>query len=137
MVIITNDQGTWALGCTGNQEVRTPYFDEYGPVRMIRNREFKYVHRFPNGPHGFFDLQLDPNEETNVVDETDYQGLVGEIRLELEDWFRYYVDASIDGSVEPVIGKGQLDWAVKKSGDRSRYNGQFSFYYEAGDEFVS
>ncbi|MGK0237231.1 MAG: sulfatase-like hydrolase/transferase [Verrucomicrobiia bacterium] len=112
-------------------------FDEYGPVRMIRNRDFKYVHRFPNGPHEFYDLQLDPNEETNVVDEANYQGLVGEMRLELEDWFRNYVDPSIDGSVEPVTGKGQLDWAGKKGGGRPQYNGEFSFYHEAGDEFVS
>src|SRR5699024_8556715 len=26
-------------------------FDEYGPVRMIRDKEWKYVHRFPYGPH--------------------------------------------------------------------------------------
>ena len=95
------------------------------------------MHRFPNGPHEFYDLQLDPNEETNVVDEANYQGLVGEMRLELEDWFRNYVDPSIDGSVEPVTGKGQLDWAGKKGGGRPQYNGEFSFYHEAGDEFVS
>ena len=26
-------------------------FDEYGLVRMIRNHEWKYIHRYPYGPH--------------------------------------------------------------------------------------
>ena len=26
-------------------------FDEYGPMRMIRNYEWKYIHRYPYGPH--------------------------------------------------------------------------------------
>ena len=25
-------------------------FDEYGPMRMIRNYEWKYIHRYPYGP---------------------------------------------------------------------------------------
>ncbi|MDG2256246.1 MAG: sulfatase-like hydrolase/transferase [Opitutaceae bacterium] len=120
---------------TGRENVVV--FDEYGPVRMIRNRNFKYVHRFPEGPHEFFDLQVDPNEVTNVVDDPDYQGLVDEMRLDLENWFRNYVDPSVDGSTEPVTGNGQLDWVGKKSGDRQRYSGEFSFYHEVGDEFES
>ena len=26
-------------------------YDEYGPVRMIRLAQWKYVHRYPYGPH--------------------------------------------------------------------------------------
>jgi len=26
-------------------------FDEYGPVRMVRSREWKYIHRHSHGPH--------------------------------------------------------------------------------------
>jgi len=33
--------------------------------------------------------------QENVVDETDYQGLVGEMRLKLEDWFRKRILVSI------------------------------------------
>ncbi len=38
-------------------------FDEYGLVRMIRTREWKYVHRYPYGPHELYDLTRDPDEE--------------------------------------------------------------------------
>jgi len=112
-------------------------FDEYGPVRMMRSRAYKYVFRFPEGPHEFFDLAKDPNENTNLVDAADYSTLVQDMRSDLDDWFRNYVDPAVDGSVEPVTGKGQIDWAGKKAAGRTRYSSDFSFYHEAGDEFVS
>lgn len=42
-------------------------FDEYGPVRMIRSREWKYVHRHLDGPHELYDLVNDPDEEPNRI----------------------------------------------------------------------
>src|SRR5688500_7052503 len=44
-------------------------YDEYGPVRMIRTKEWKYVHRYPNGPHELFDLVADPGERINRFDD--------------------------------------------------------------------
>ncbi|MGD2175564.1 MAG: sulfatase-like hydrolase/transferase, partial [Candidatus Brocadiaceae bacterium] len=44
-------------------------FDEYGPVRMIRTREWKYVHRYPNGPHELYNLQEDPDERENLAED--------------------------------------------------------------------
>ena len=44
-------------------------FDEYGPVRMIRTREWKYVHRYPYGPHELYDLVNDPGERSNLVED--------------------------------------------------------------------
>ena len=35
-------------------------FDEYGPVRMIRTKEWKYVHRYPYGKHELYHLVDDP-----------------------------------------------------------------------------
>ena len=40
-------------------------YDEYGPVRMIRTRAWKYVHRCPYGPHELYDLANDPEEKAN------------------------------------------------------------------------
>ena len=34
-------------------------FDEYGPVRMIRTHAWKYIHRYPHGPHVLYDLGND------------------------------------------------------------------------------
>ena len=32
-------------------------YDEYGTTRMIRTAEWKYVHRYPDGPNELYDLQ--------------------------------------------------------------------------------
>ena len=48
-------------GASGGHET-VVVCDEYGPVRMIRERLWKYVHRYPFGPHELYDLQQDPGE---------------------------------------------------------------------------
>ena len=83
-------------------------FDEYGPVRMIRTRDWKYVHRYPYGPHELYDLVNDPGERTNLVDEPRRKTRVEELKAQLEDWFVQYVNPSLDGRHEPVTGRGQL-----------------------------
>lgn len=82
-------------------------FDEYGPVRMIRSKEWKYIHRYPFGPHELYNLKLDPNENKNLINEEEYQEKVQEMRMRLEKWFIKYVNPEIDGAKEPVFGAGQ------------------------------
>jgi arylsulfatase A-like enzyme len=86
-------------------------YDEYGPVRMIRNREWKYVHRHPYGPHELFDLVKDPDERNNLIECSGYRDRVREMRAGLEKWFVRYVDPRMDGSRESVTGSGQLGLA--------------------------
>jgi arylsulfatase A-like enzyme len=86
-------------------------FDEYGPVRMIRTRDAKYVHRYPYGPHELYDLASDPEERENRIDDPDYQDVVRELKAGLEAWFVRYVDPMLDGTHEAVSGKGQLGLA--------------------------
>ncbi|GAB4517625.1 MAG: sulfatase-like hydrolase/transferase [Anaerolineae bacterium] len=86
-------------------------FDEYGPVRMIRTREWKYVHRYPYGPHELYDLVHDPGEERNLIDDEGYRERAKELKAEMERWFTRYADPAVDGSREPVTGKGQIDLA--------------------------
>jgi arylsulfatase A-like enzyme len=85
--------------------------DEYGPVRMIRTREWKYVRRYPYGPHELYDLVNDPEERENLVDDPARQGLVRDLKAGLEAWFVRYVDPALDGTHEAVTGKGQLGLA--------------------------
>lgn len=40
--------------------------DEYGPTRMVRTRDWKYIHRYPYGPHELYDLANDPHERVNL-----------------------------------------------------------------------
>lgn len=83
-------------------------YGEYGPVRMIRTREWKYVHRYPYGPHELYDLRNDPDEHTNLIDDPARRKIVSSLKAMLEDWFIRYVDPKFDGTHEPVTGKGQI-----------------------------
>ncbi|MCW4460025.1 sulfatase-like hydrolase/transferase [Microbacterium sp. MPKO10] len=83
--------------------------DEYGPVRMIRTAERKYVHRYPHGPHEYYDLVRDPGERENLVDDPDHVEDVKDLRAQLDDWFTAHGDAARDGARLPVAGAGQTD----------------------------
>lgn len=86
-------------------------FDEYGPVRMVRTREWKYVRRypgrFPNQPDELYDLKNDPGETTNLIDDASRCSQAAEMKARLEDWFARYTRPGFDGSCEPVTGSGQ------------------------------
>jgi arylsulfatase A-like enzyme len=84
-------------------------YDEYGPVRMIRSREWKYIHRYPYGPHELYDLANDPEERRNVVDEKERQPVVEELRKRLSRWFLRYATPNLDGCRMPVTGYGQTE----------------------------
>ena len=83
-------------------------YDEYGPVRMVRSRDWKYVHRYPYGPHELSDLNNDPEEESNLAGDPEYQNVTRELRCSLVEWFARYVDPLVDGAHEGVTGSGQL-----------------------------
>ncbi|WP_147915683.1 sulfatase [Ruania zhangjianzhongii] len=92
-------------------------FDEFGPTRMIRNRRWKYVHRYPYGPHELYDLQHDPGERVNLLadqrvwdpagDHRDEQA--AQLRRQLEEWFDRYTDPKRDGRTQAITGRGQVD----------------------------
>ncbi len=108
-------------------------FDEYGPVRMIRTRTWKYVHRYPYGPNELYDLVADANEEHNLVDDPAQQARVTEMKGRLEAWFVRYVDPNLDGTKEPVTGKGQVDLAGVSGEGRRAYEDDWWYIDENGD----
>jgi arylsulfatase A-like enzyme len=83
-------------------------YDEYGPVRMVRTTEWKYVHRHPCGPHELFDLRADPGERTNRIDDRSTHAIAAELRGRLDAWFARYVELERDGTDKGVTGCGQL-----------------------------
>ncbi|GAA0715276.1 sulfatase-like hydrolase/transferase [Dactylosporangium roseum] len=83
-------------------------YDEYGPVRMIRTGAWKYVHRYPDGPHELYDLVHDPGERVNRVDGPDTRDIVTRLRADLEGWFVAHADPVRDGRALPVVGAGQI-----------------------------
>jgi arylsulfatase A-like enzyme len=84
---------------------------EYGPVRMVRTRRWKYVHRFPYGPHELYDLENDPEEQADLIADPAHRAVREELKAELDGWFVRYADPARDGVREGVTGKGQLDLA--------------------------
>jgi len=98
-------------------------YDEYGPVRMIRSRRWKYVHRYPYGPHELYDLATDPDENVNLIDDPAHRDRLAELKGRLEAWFVRYVDPTLDGTHEPVTGVGQMGLAGPAGEGRASFAG--------------
>ncbi len=82
--------------------------DEYGPVRMIRDHEWKLVMRYPYGPNELYHIQDDVDENHNLYDDPAYGEIIASFRSRLERWFVQYVDPAMDAAKEAVTGNGQL-----------------------------
>jgi len=101
----------------GREEV--VIFDEYGPTRMIRELAWKYVHRYPDGPHELYHLESDPGEKTNLAVDPRHAPTLARLRDKLEEWFHRYADPARDGAHLPVTGLGQLDAVDTGHGDEA------------------
>lgn len=99
---------------------------EYGNVRMIRTDRWKYVHRYPDGPHELYDLENDPDERNNRIDDPDQRERVTTLRADLAEWFGRYVDPQRDGARFPVSGRGQ------KTRIDEGHPGETDFYSDQG-----
>jgi arylsulfatase A-like enzyme len=82
---------------------------EYGPARMIRTVDLKYVEREPYGPGELYDLREDPDETVNLHGDRAYRGTEHDLRIALRDWFHLHVDPRRDGAHLSVTGAGQHD----------------------------
>lgn len=96
------------LGEEFPKEEEVVVFDEYGPVRMICSREWKYVHRYPYGEHELYHLSEDPEENVNLYGRPEYEDMALTLRKKMEQWFLRYVNPETDGVKEGVTGSGQL-----------------------------
>lgn len=95
--------------------------DEYGPVRMIRTQSWKYIHRYPYGPHELYHLDEDPGETRNLAGDGDHAATEAHLRQALGDWFLRYTDPRRDGTREPVTGRGQLGRGGTEGDGRIQY----------------
>lgn len=75
-------------------------YDEYGPVRMIRTGKWKYVHRYPDGPHDLYGLENDPDERRNLASDAAYAPRIQELKGIMDEWFAKYVEPEHDGLKE-------------------------------------
>ena len=84
-------------------------YDEYGPVRMVRTSDWKYVHRHPQGPHELYDLVNDPDERANLVDDGGQVQRIAELKALMDEWFARYVIPERDGLRRDGDERGQTD----------------------------
>ena len=101
-------------------------YDEYGPARMIRTEEYKYIHRYPYGENEFYDLKADPGEESNLSLSKDPAVLktIAALRSRMEQWFVQYSDPDKDGTKQAVCGLGQIDLVGRAGEGREAFVGQ-------------
>ena len=83
-------------------------YDEYGPTRMIRTEEWKYICRSSYGPDELYHLSEDPEENNNLSADPEYAALINRMYIQLTRWFYTYADPAMDASREGVTGYGQL-----------------------------
>lgn len=84
-------------------------YDEYGPVRMSRTKEWKYIHRYETGLHELYNLEKDPNEDNNLYGAPGTEEITEELRNILFEFYAKYSEKENDGSVQPVRGNGQIN----------------------------
>jgi len=89
---------------------------------MIRTHEWKYVHRYPYGPHELYDLAHDPGERVNLLEDArvwdehapDRKQVAAAMKMRLESWFEKYTDPQMDARLQPITGRGQLHFVGSK-----------------------
>lgn len=96
-------------------------FDEYGPVRMIRSKEWKLVWRYPSGAHELYNVAEDPDEKTNLFGYRGHGDRIESMRRDLDEWYSGYVDPRLDGTKLPITGRGQLARADSKDAFAYRF----------------
>lgn len=95
--------------------------DEYGPTRMVRTRDWKYIHRYPYGPHELYDLANDPHERVNLAGKPECAQVEAALRQQLTEFYVKYSDPGLDGSREAVYGKGQTQRVGVQAGGKPSF----------------
>ncbi len=85
------------------------YF-EYILTRALRTPEWKYIQRFLTGPNELYDLQNDPGETQNLVENEQYRDVIETLAQKLSGFFATYADPEFDvwqgGTAKAVLMYG-------------------------------
>jgi arylsulfatase A-like enzyme len=71
-------------------------FFEFENVRAIRTRDWKYIHRHPQGPDELYDLAHDADERRNLHGEPDQRAQESTLHERLDAFFNRYADPKYD-----------------------------------------
>ena len=71
-------------------------FYEFENVRAIRTVGWKYVERYPDGPHELYNLNQDPGERSNLYGQPKQLDIQKKLRSRLYQFFDRYADPKYD-----------------------------------------
>lgn len=71
------------------------YYD-FENTRAVRTADWKYVHRYPDGPHELYDLQNDPGEQFNLYGQPQQKEIQKDLRRQLFAFFKKYAHPKYD-----------------------------------------
>ncbi len=76
---------------------KTHQFCEYGNVRMVRSGRYKLLLR--NGKHEdqLFDLEIDPHEIRNLINDESYNKIINKLSKEIFNFYEKYQDSDKSG----------------------------------------
>lgn len=100
--------------------------DEYGLVRMIRTKSRKYIYCTDSEHSAFYNLETDPNETINEIDNVEYQEEIDDMADKLNVFFSKYSIRKNNGLRLKVTGKGQKDFCYKDNA----FENDFHFYWD-------
>lgn len=72
-------------------------FGEYGDLRMARTRRYKLIERYGRGVDELFDLEADPREVLNRIDDPALASLREELSSAIAEYFARFEDPSRSG----------------------------------------
>ncbi len=105
---------------------------EYGPVRMVRDGDWKYVQRYPDGPDELYYLSVDPDEMFNLVEKESQSRRVTEMKKEMEIFFKEFSAVEHEGIDLPITGGGQYGLVSEERHGVTVFGEPFSWIDEDG-----
>lgn len=95
----------WARCCIQVDEEGTAH----GKATMVRSLRHKYVRRLYE-PDEFYDLEEDPDELDNRIDDPRYATVLGELKMSMLDWYQSTCDVVPTRHDARNFGQDLPDW---------------------------
>jgi choline-sulfatase len=108
-------------------------FDERGPVSMLRDAPWKFVLRMWDWENQLFDMQADPDERINLINNYAHQDVANALESRLNGWFKTYVDPVMDAGKQQFFGHGQLGMIPNRTAESEPFSNDW-FYMSSGQE---
>ncbi len=100
-----------------------PYWDSWAAKAMTDPAAAKLVAQYHHRPaEEFYDLEKDPNEETNLIDDPASQKTIGELRTALAAWMKEQGDEGMPTEQKQTVnapGKVNEKAPGKKQGKKA------------------